>query len=414
MGLVARMARSELTGLGLRFGNDPDPPADEAAGIEALFDCAALPAEFQIVGLREISYRHNQVPSQIMIAALDKGATAHISIDYEGPLLDPQKLAKGYISRAKKAISSAKMELIEKHVPDLNSATFEKPLVVDLTGEGDGGKRLLVHEEILFSSDKAVNVLISGPNADEVAALTRWAQTIKLDTLVRPEPQPRAPRRRNRNPRQAPTPAPKPQTREVIPMSLHVRRARAVQLSWILLAAAMAVRTAVAAEPVFKAGFAERDITPAVGAEQPGGYGKSFNRSIHDPCKVRAAVFDDGSHRVALVGIDALFIRRPAVVAARRQIEAGCGIPAASVMIAASHTHSGGPMGMIYPGEYDHGDELVRKLAYEMSSLADNEYLRKVETAIAEAVCDANEHRTAARAAAGLGRRRWPLTAASA
>src|SRR3954451_11018236 len=89
----------------------------------------------------------------------------------------------------------------------------------------------------------------------------------------------------------------------------------------------------VAAPPSFKAGFAERDITPDVGMEQPGGYGKAFHRVRHDPCKVRAAVFDDGRARTAVVGIDALIVRRPTVEAARKAIADKCGIPPQAVLI---------------------------------------------------------------------------------
>jgi neutral ceramidase len=162
-------------------------------------------------------------------------------------------------------------------------------------------------------------------------------------------------------------------------------------------------RPAEPAAPVFKAGFAERDITPEIGCEAPGGYGKAYHKSLHDPCKVRAAVFDDGTNRVALVGLDALGVHRSTVLAVRKAIAKKTGIPEGSVLLGASHSHSSGPLSGVMPGEYDHASKLVQKLAYEQSTAADPKYLEKVEKAIVEAVCHADESRVAARAGIGKG-----------
>src|SRR5262245_48712422 len=126
-------------------------------------------------------------------------------------------------------------------------------------------------------------------------------------------------------------------------------RLRPVRIGLGLLFA-LGTAAAEAAAPPFMAGFAERDITPEVGMEQPGGYGKAYHRALHDPCKVRAAVFDDGKTRVAVVGVDALVIRGATVANARELITARCGIEPGSVLVSASHTHSGGPTGMFLPG----------------------------------------------------------------
>ena len=155
--------------------------------------------------------------------------------------------------------------------------------------------------------------------------------------------------------------------------------------------------------PKFLAGFAERDITPEIGMEAPGGYGKAYHKTLHDPCKVRAAVFDDGSQAVAIVGIDALGIRRDTVLKVRTAIQAKCGLPADNIMIGASHSHSSGPLVWIMPGEFDHASELVKKLAYEQSTCVDPKYLATVETAIIAAVCEAHAKRVAVKAGIGKG-----------
>ncbi|MBI4877723.1 MAG: hypothetical protein HY822_24080 [Acidobacteria bacterium] len=166
---------------------------------------------------------------------------------------------------------------------------------------------------------------------------------------------------------------------------------------------AVAANGAAAPAAPHQAGYAERDITPDIGMEQPGGYGKVFHKALHDPCKVRAAVFDDGARRVALAGVDALMVPRALVLAARAEIRQRCGLPPEAVLIGASHSHSSGPTGMVQPGEYDHASPLVRKLAYEQSSAANPGYLERVRSRIVEAICAAHDGRTTARTSFGVG-----------
>jgi len=152
-----------------------------------------------------------------------------------------------------------------------------------------------------------------------------------------------------------------------------------------------------------KAGFAERDITPALGSEQPGGYGKAFHRSFHDPCKVRVAVFDDGKQKVVLIGLDALVVPRQLVLQARAEIERLTKIPGRAVMIGASHSHSSGPVGMVLPGQFDAAPEDIRKLAYADSSEASNGYLLLVTREIVEGVRAADAARVPAQLGFGYG-----------
>ncbi|HOC55590.1 MAG TPA: hypothetical protein PKI20_08220 [Verrucomicrobiota bacterium] len=186
-----------------------------------------------------------------------------------------------------------------------------------------------------------------------------------------------------------------------------VRRLAAAALITVLCVAGPGARAAAAPEAAapagFRAGFAERDITPDIGMEAPGNYGKSYHRAFHDPCKVRAVVFDDGRQRVALVGVDLLFLTRQLVTEARAEIQQRCGIKPEWVLIGASHSHSSGPIAMGEPGDYDNASPLVKRLATEHSIVSNPGYTQLLRRQIVEAVVGADAARVEARLAVGFG-----------
>ncbi len=157
------------------------------------------------------------------------------------------------------------------------------------------------------------------------------------------------------------------------------------------------------ATPIFKAGFAERDITPDIGMEAPGNYGKSYHRTFHDRCKARAVVFDDGKKRVALVGLDLLFVTRHVVQQARAEIFKRCGIQPDAIMIGASHSHSSGPIGMSEPGDFDDASPLVKDLVNNKSIVSDPGFIQYLTEQIVQAVVLADAGRVDAKLAVGSG-----------
>jgi len=169
-----------------------------------------------------------------------------------------------------------------------------------------------------------------------------------------------------------------------------------------LVTASLQAQTPVPTSSI-KAGFAERDITPGIGMEQPGGYGKSYHRTFHDSCKVRVALFDDGKKRAVVIGLDSLVVPRQVVLDARAQIEKATGITGDAVLVCASHSHSSGPVGMVMPGEFDAASDRVKKLAYEESSCADAGYLLRVTHEIVAGVIAADRGKVPVQIGVGFG-----------
>lgn len=87
-------------------------------------------------------------------------------------------------------------------------------------------------------------------------------------------------------------------------------------------------------------------ITPPVGTPLDG-YGARVGGAVgvHDDLHVRALVVDDAATRAAVVGCDLIGVDRRLVSAMRAHAEQATGIPAAHIMVAATHTHAG-PAGL--------------------------------------------------------------------
>lgn len=94
---------------------------------------------------------------------------------------------------------------------------------------------------------------------------------------------------------------------------------------------------------LLKAGFASACITPVPGKDIPGLFERRLAVGTHDDLFVRAAVLDDG-RQVALVQVDAIVVPDQVVTMARKEAHRLCGIPPEHCLIAATHTHSGGPL----------------------------------------------------------------------
>ncbi len=134
-----------------------------------------------------------------------------------------------------------------------------------------------------------------------------------------------------------------------------------------------------------RAGFARTDVTPAVGSEIPGGFDKNLSTGVHDPLWVEAAYFANGTVELAVVGVDLIMLPREVIEEARQQAEKRCGIPGGNILIAASHTHNGGPVVDCFGSD------------------SDPAYCAMAAERIADAVVRAHDNAVEARVSAGVG-----------
>lgn len=123
----------------------------------------------------------------------------------------------------------------------------------------------------------------------------------------------------------------------------------------------------VAAEPEtvsFRAGAAQKDITPPIGTPLCGygGRGGKASTGVTAPLMAAAIVLEAGKEKYAIVGADFMYIRRNMFNDIGREVEERTGIPRDHLLLSGSHSHSssGGMFpelailgGKVKPGLYE-------------------------------------------------------------
>ncbi len=91
---------------------------------------------------------------------------------------------------------------------------------------------------------------------------------------------------------------------------------------------------------MFRAGAAASNVTPPLGVSISGGMRDRTAVHVNDELHARCLVLDDGAARIAFVLVDNCVIPRHVFDDAKELIEQETGIPAAHVLMAATHSHS--------------------------------------------------------------------------
>lgn len=119
----------------------------------------------------------------------------------------------------------------------------------------------------------------------------------------------------------------------------------------------LVAQTAYAAS--LRAGVAQVNITPPVGAPMAGYYVPRVAEGVHDPLYVKAIVIEKDGVRVAFAACDLALLPRELSQKARQLIQEQIGITPDHVMISATHDHTG-PVILTTPSRYNLSGEMLR------------------------------------------------------
>ncbi len=159
----------------------------------------------------------------------------------------------------------------------------------------------------------------------------------------------------------------------------------------ILLAVLLVTPASIAAD--LRVGTGSVEITPPKGAPMAGYYYNRTADGVHDALLAKALVLEKDGEKAAMVACDIAMLPRPIIEQARGYIEQQTGIPAARVMISATHAHTG----PVVLSERSRGT-----LEGEMLEIA-RQYAASLPRMIADAAAKANANLRPARVSGAVG-----------
>ena len=121
------------------------------------------------------------------------------------------------------------------------------------------------------------------------------------------------------------------------------------------------------------AGFSEIDITPSLGTEKAGWLRKIIADTIVDPLYAHVLVLDADGTRLGFLSLDVLGITASQVARIREGAER-VGIPAANLMVAATHNHAGPAVANIGPSVRDEAyvDLMIERTEHALQAAVAN------------------------------------------
>jgi hypothetical protein len=143
----------------------------------------------------------------------------------------------------------------------------------------------------------------------------------------------------------------------------------------------------------YRVGAAQVKITPEVGTPLAGYYSERAMDGIHDDLYAKSLVIHSGGVTIAIVACDLLHIPVEIIRDARTAITAATGIPAANVLISATHTHTGPDLrgGLVQTAQPSPGRILAQQ------------YIKRLPGLLAQSVQDAQRKLQPARLQFGAG-----------